>query len=74
MFDPSLKVKLKTTDMETKFTTVALKENQHLELSDGNIGMFEAWMIGFTDGKRDKSLDGYYIISQLKELASLNIA
>lgn len=55
----------KTSIMKkAKFTTVALKENQHLKVvSDASI--VEWYCEGYTDGKRDKSLDGYYFKSEV---------
>lgn len=50
----------------TKYTTVALENNQYLILG-GYIGIVEAYCIGFTNGKRDKKLDGYYFKKELKE-------
>ena len=48
-------------DKMTKFTTAALAPNQHLKPDDTGMNRIEAYMIGFTDNKRDKKLDGWYI-------------
>lgn len=47
-----------------KYTTVALKDNQYLVISI--FYMSESAMIGYTNGVRDKSLDGFYSNRQLK--------
>lgn len=45
-------------------TTVALEDNQHLQqVSRPN--MVETYCEGYTDHKRDKSLDGYYFNAEL---------
>lgn len=50
------------------YTTVALKDNQHLARVL-EISAAETACIGYTDGKRDKSLDGYYFNSELTKKA-----
>lgn len=48
-----------------KFTTVALSENQHL-IKQPTYSYWEAYCIGYTNGKRDKTLDGYYFRKELQ--------
>jgi hypothetical protein len=49
----------------SKLTTVALNDNQHLKaIREANIA--EIYCSGYTEGKRDKSLDGYYYKGELK--------
>jgi hypothetical protein len=48
-----------------KLTTVALDNDQHLKaIHEANIA--EVFCKGYTGGKRDKSLDGYYYKGELK--------
>lgn len=48
-----------------KLTTVALDGNQHLKaIHEANVA--EIYCKGYTGGKRDKSLDGYYYRAELK--------
>jgi len=49
---------------KVKFTTVALKSNQYLLLTNDRT-LVEIYCYGYTDGKRDKSLHGYYFRSDL---------
>lgn len=53
---------------EQKYTTVALKENQYLILSN-SLELFsllpEIHCIGFTDNIRDQQLDGFYFKQNL---------
>ena len=51
--------------MKTKLKTIALNPNQHL-IKNGAVGIVETYCKGFTDGKRDKNLDGFYFNSELK--------
>lgn len=53
--------------MKTRYTTIALKSNQHLVMASIMNGFVETRMEGYTNGKRDKSLDGYYFNSELTE-------
>ncbi len=48
-----------------KFTTQALQDNQHL-IKKSTPCMIETFAEGYTDGKRDKSLDGFYYRKELK--------
>ena len=50
--------------MKTKYTTLALKDNQHLMLKY-DCSIVEVYCIGYTDGKRDKSLDGWYFKKEI---------
>ena len=58
--------------MQTKLTTSALKQNQHLLIA-ANKGFVETYCLGYTNGKRDKSLDGYYFNSELKIKISVKV-
>lgn len=49
--------------MSNKYTTKALQDNQHLIIQ--RILIVEAYCKGYTDGKRDKKLDGFYLRSEL---------
>lgn len=51
-----------------KYKTIGLKPGQYLtkQVNDG-LGI-EVYCIGYTDGKRDKSLDGWYYRIDLSEL------
>lgn len=52
---------------QIKYTTVALENNSYLQIiSDASI--VEYYCIGFTNNKRDKSLDGYYFKKELKPI------
>lgn len=42
-----------------KFTTIALDTNEHL-LKKVTSSYFEVYCIGYRNGKREKTLDGYY--------------
>jgi hypothetical protein len=49
-----------------KHTTIALEANQHLCVSFKHIStIVEVYMEGFTDGKRDRSLDGWYFFQDI---------
>jgi hypothetical protein len=50
-----------------KYTTVALKSNQYLICQNPFVSIVEAYMIGFTNNKRDKNLDGYYFKNELNK-------
>lgn len=61
--------KLKSTNKDyqpKKYATVALQKGQHLEKQISDTAQIEWFCIGFTDGKRDKALDGWYYSSDLK--------
>lgn len=53
--------------METKLTTVALKKNQYL-VEVPSLNMFETFCEGYTNHKRDNSLDGWYFTKDLRRL------
>ncbi len=48
-----------------KHTTVALDDNQHLILTNDRT-IAEIYCKGYTDGKIDKSICGYYFRRELK--------
>lgn len=48
-----------------KYTTIALTDEQYLKWIN-KVSIVEVYCKGYTDGKRDKSLDGYYFIKELK--------
>jgi hypothetical protein len=51
--------------MNIKATTQALSANQHLMVISA-ASIVEYYCKGYTDNKRDKSLDGYYFKSELR--------
>jgi hypothetical protein len=55
------------------FRTAALKENQHLKISSGNPAnnIDQVFCEGYTDGKRDKTLDSIYQRADLKKTAAI---
>lgn len=48
------------------YTTVALQANDHLKVTH-NVTLSEVYCKGFTDGFRNKSLDGWYFIKDLNK-------
>ena len=50
-----------------KLTTVALKDNQYL-VPQFHSSFVEIFCIGYTDGKRDKTIDGNYYEIELKAI------
>lgn len=51
---------------QVKLTTAALAETQHLINTNSHLCIIEAYCVGYTNGKRDKSLDGFYFKKELK--------
>ena len=50
-----------------KYTTIALEENQYLKIDHFPLNSYlEVYMLGYTDNKRDRTLDGYYMKSKVK--------
>lgn len=47
-----------------KLTTVALEDNQHL-IPIYHASIAETFCNGYKDGKRDKTIDGYYFTTEL---------
>lgn len=48
-----------------RYTTSELKRNQHLINDVNHKHIYERHCIGFTNNKRDTSLDGYYLPTKL---------
>lgn len=51
-----------------KLTTVALEPNQYL-IAKFHGSIVETYCEGYTNNKRDKTLDGYYFTKELKALS-----
>jgi hypothetical protein len=51
-----------------KYTTVALDDCDYLICDTTDYLHIEAYMLGYTNGKRNKNLDGWYFISELKKI------
>lgn len=47
-----------------KYTTVALDDNQYL-IPTHQSSIVETYCIGYSDGRRDRKLDGYYFTKEL---------
>lgn len=59
--------------LKTKFTTVALNDNQHLRVKR-TLGITGEWYCeGYTNNKRDTSLDGWYFRIEMKALTPITI-
>lgn len=49
-----------------KYTTVALNDNQYLKAELSKYFSIETYCQGYTNGKRDKTLDGWYFTKELQ--------
>lgn len=43
-----------------KYATPSMKKNQHLEVELNQVTAGDIYMLGYENGRRCKSLDGYY--------------
>ena len=58
--------------LKTKFTTIALTDRQHLRVLR-TLGMTGEWYCeGYTNDKRDVTLDGWYFKVDLTPVKQLN--
>ena len=50
-----------------KYTTDALNSDQHLKLTPGTNNLVEAHFEGFTKGKYDKTITGFYYFKEVRK-------